>query len=273
MQLVLVVVMSVIFHMEVYELKKLTTFILILALAVPLLTACAKPGAPPASGSGTSGSQAGTDIGEDRGEQINNDKYFYFIYSSDDRSKWIRDYIGNAECTEGYFYRCDKERRETELLLDVRLAEYAQSGSFFYAVTDSGELIKFPNAAKVQSDEMRTLYRRRGSRISSLCLRDGVAYFIEGDEIKMLSNEDAPNDGKSEDVGVSETVFICKGVEAAYFNASAKHPDWLVCRSDERYCVYDVAARECIFTGVKFSEQTRENEAMNELDEFLGNNA
>ncbi|MBO4583794.1 MAG: hypothetical protein J5756_01870 [Clostridia bacterium] len=255
--------------------KKLIAIILILALAVPLLTACAKTSENASSviESSTGNKSEPDKSATERGERINNDKYFYFIYSTDDGSKWIRDYIGNVECTEGFFYRLNKENGNVDLVLDMRILvdndkyQYVGVDDHYYAITVEGELIKFPNAVRVQGDETQVLYRRENVIIYSLEIMDGAIYFIEGDEIKMLINEDGTEITDSLDRGISETVFTCPDVKRIYF--APNNTDYMVCQTNERYRVYDLSAKEYVFTSAEFSEPGFNPLA--ELDEFLGN--
>ena len=231
--------------------KRIISLFLILALAIPLLSACAKPSETASSGSGILPDSGG---GKERAERIDEGKYLYFIYSTDDGDKWIRDRIGNVECTEGYFYRFADNN--VELVLDMYLTDlapltYDNPADSFFAVTKGGSLITFPNAEKVQGDEIRTLYRRKNSKISSPCVNDGEVYFIEGDDIKRLTDGNY-SDGMSTDFGLAETLFTCKNAISIDFDSDRK--ELMICSTNNRFYVYDIVKKEFVFIGREFED-------------------
>lgn len=245
--------------------KRIISLFLILALAIPLLSACAKPSETASSGSGILPDSGG---GKERAERIGEGKYLYFIYSTDDGDKWIRDRIGNVECTEGYFYRFADNN--VELVLDMYLTDlapltYDNPADSFFAVTKGGSLITFPNAEKVQGDEIRTLYRRENSSVSAPIVNDGEVYFIEGDDIKILTDGNY-SDGMSTDFGLAETLFTCKNAISIFFGDEDRK-ELIVCMTGNRYYIYDLSKKEIVFIGTDFDDAI--SKGINPVDEYL----
>ena len=243
--------------------KKLIAIILDFALAIPLLSACAKPSETASSGSGILPDSGG---GKERAERFGEGKYLYFIYSTDDGDKWIRDRIGNVECTEGYFYRFADNN--VELVLDMYLTDlapltYDNPADSFFAVTKGGSLITFPNAEKVQGDEIRILYRRENSTVSAPIVNDGEVYFIEGDDIKILTDGNY-SDGMSTDFGLAETLFTCKNAISIEFGEDRK--ELIVCMTGNRFYIYDLSKKEIVFIGTDYDDAI--SKGINPVEEY-----
>ena len=231
--------------------KRIISLFLILALAIPLLSACAKQGE---SGSGESVSSHGNGSALDPTVPQNVDSltYMYFIYHASDPTYEDIGQFG----LEGQFYRMTNESKKYERILSKTIKEFAGYGTEFFAITEDNKLIRFPNIADVQED-LITYLRDVDEDAADLSTNGSVLCWFSGDEIFGVSASD----------GSEVFAQELKGVAQVFFDGDTS----LVCRTDERYYVFDVNKKEFVYTGVSFAEQKWENEAYYELNKFLGN--
>ena len=232
--------------------KKLTAIILIFALAVPLLTACAKP-SDAQSETVESSSQGGSALPFDPTvpQSVDSGTYSYYIY---DGSEILKEWLGGFGILD-YFYRITNSSKVAERILDRPIREFGGFGTEFVAITQDCKLIRFPNIADVPEGKI-TYLGDVPADASCFATNGKAACYMAGEELVGVSVDDGSE------------VFRQKfdGLKQIYFGDSVG----IVCRTDERYYVYDTEKRQIVFTGVKLSEQTWENEAVYELDKYFG---
>ena len=231
--------------------KRIISLFLILALAIPLLSACAKPSE---TGSGDSFSSQSNESTLDPTvpQKVDSLTYSYFIYHASDPKYEDVSQFG----IEGQFYRMTNGSKKYERVLSKTIKEFSGYGTEFFAITENNKLIRFPNIANVPEDRI-TYLRDIDEGASDLSTNGNVICWFSVDEIFGVS----PQDGSD--------VFEQKldGVAQIFFDSDTG----LVCRTDERYYVFDVEKKEFVYTGVSFADQKWENEAYYELEKYLGN--
>ena len=231
---------------------RIIALLLAIFMTLPLLAACANRGATQ-SESIASSSPGGNKIAFDSSvpQSVDSTTFSYYIY---DGSESLKEWLGGFGVM-GYFYRITNSSRVAERILDRPIREFGGFGTEFVAITKECKLIRFPNIADVP--EAKIIYLGEVPADASCFLTNGkAACYITGEELVGVSVTD----------GVEVLRQKIDGLKQIYFGDSVG----IVCRTDERYYVFDTEKQEIVFTGIKFSEQTWENEAAYEVDEYFG---
>ena len=134
--------------------KRIISVFLIFALAIPLLSACAKPNEAQ-SEIGENSSQGGSALPFDPTvpQNVDSGTYSYYIY---DGSESLNEWIGGFGILD-YFYRITNSSKVAERILDRPIREFGGFGTEFVAITKDCKLIRFPNIADVPEGKITYL--------------------------------------------------------------------------------------------------------------------
>ena len=196
--------------------KKLIAIILVFALAVPLLTACAKP-SDAQSETGESSSQGGSALPFDPTvpQNVDSGTYSYYIY---DGSETLKEWLGGFGIL-GYFYRITNSSRVAERILDRPIKEFAGFGTEFVALTKENKIIRFPNIADVP-ESMITYLGEAPNDATHFVSNGKIACYITGEEAVGVSVDDGAEVFRQKLDGLQD-MYFGNDVELALYNGNA----------------------------------------------------